>query len=334
MMHWRPRLKPAWLAVLIGSMAAAFIGQAGAADLEHVTVRLDWLAGADHTALFLANARGYYKAAGLEVEIFDGKGSVGTLQAITAGNDTIGLANLSTMAVAVGKGAPLVAIADIVQKAPDGVIALKGSGITKPKDLEGRHWGFIPDDSGARLFPAFAAKTGINVDTIKKTQLSYSTVYSSLIDGNVDFTNGWVTVDALKVAKVKPIEPPLVYADYGVNMLGTGIFVTKTTLVTKADVLKRFLAATVHGAEDVQQDSNAAIDAVMAARPASDRAILTEELKLMQDYFHTPNSKGHVFGWMAPQDWQQTAELSQQYFGLPASIKTTDLYTNDLLPSQ
>ena len=59
--------------------------------------------------------------------------------------------------IAIGKGVPLVSIAGIVQKAPDAVIALKGTGILKPKDIEGKRWAFIPDDSGARIFPAFAA---------------------------------------------------------------------------------------------------------------------------------------------------------------------------------
>ena len=321
------------VALAAGLMLAA-LSQTDAAELQHVSVRLDWLAGADHAALFLAKARGFYKDAGLDVELNDGKGSLASLQAITAGNDDIGLASLSTMAIAVGKGVPLVAIAGIIQKAPDSVIALKGSGITSPKDLEGKRWGFIPDDAGARMFPAFAAANNIDVSTITKIQISYSTLYSSLIDGNVDFVCAWASPDAFKIAKIKPIEPPIIYADHGVNTLGTGIFVTKDTLAKKADMLKAFLAATVRGAAEAEKNPDAAIDAIIAERPSTDRAILAEEYSHLHEWLHTPNSQGHVFGWMADADWQQTIQLLTKYFDLPSTVKVADVYTNDVLPSE
>lgn len=321
------------ISLAAGLLAATLGGQAVLAQsAQHVTVRLDWLPGADHTSIFLANERGYYKKAGIDLEIHDGTGSVATIQAVGSGGDMIGLASLSQVALAVGKGVPLIAIAGIVQKAPDSIVALKGSGILKPKDIEGKRWGFVPSDSGARIFPAFAAANGIDESKITKIQLSYSTIYTSLLQGDVDFITAWASPDAFKIAKKKPIEAPIVFSDYGVNTLGTGIFVTRDTFAKHEKMLRAFIRETVRGAEEAQKDPTAAIDAIMKARPSTDRSILVEEFNHLHEYLHTSNSQGHTFGWMAPADWEQTVTLLRKYFALPDSIKPAQLYTDALFP--
>jgi NitT/TauT family transport system substrate-binding protein len=321
------------ISLAAGLIAATLGGRAVLAEsMEHVTLRLDWLPGADHTSIYLAKERGYYAKAGIDLEIHNGTGSVGTIQSVGGGGDMIGLASLSQVALAVGKDVPLIAIAGIVQKAPDSIVALKGSGIVKPKDVEGKRWGFVPTDSGARIFPAFAAANGIDMNKITKIQLSYSTIYTSLLNGDVDFITAWASPDALKIAKKKPIEPPIVFADYGVNTLGTGIFVTRDTFAKHKEMLRKFIAATLHGAEEAQKNPTEAIDAVMKAAPGTDRSILVEEFNHLPEYLHTPNSKGHMFGWMAPADWVQTITLLRKYFALPETIKPTDVYTDELFP--
>jgi NitT/TauT family transport system substrate-binding protein len=307
---------------------------ARADEPAHVTLRLDWLPTGYHAPLFLGVARGIYTAHGIDLQINDGKGSAATIQAVAGGSDTIGLASLSTMALAVSKGVPLVAVAGMIQKMPDAVISLKGSGIETPKDLEGKRYAFVPDDAGARLFPAFAGGAGIDFDKIQKVQVGYATIYSTLLQGNADFITGWAFTDALKIAKQKPIGTLIGFADHGVNMFSTGFIVTPDTLEHRAPLLKAFLAATAESFAAADKDPVAAVDAMMAARPTSDRDLMLEEFKLTPPYLHTANSAGHPFGWMAPADWDQTRALLQKYFGMNDTGPTTQFYTDDLIAAQ
>ena len=217
------------LGVFAGALAVASASTLRAQSLEKVSIRLDWLPGADHSALFLAKERGYYKDQGLDVEILAGQGSVTTLQLIGAGNQTIGLASLSALALAASKGAPVIGIAGIMQRAPESVITLKTSGITKPSDLEGKKFGAVPGDQAQRLFDAFAEKNKIDMSKIKKIAVNHASMYSSLISGDIDFIAAWAVPDGTKVNKVKPINPPMMFSDSGINTLGTGIFITKDT---------------------------------------------------------------------------------------------------------
>jgi NitT/TauT family transport system substrate-binding protein len=303
-----------------------------AQSLEKVSVRLDWLPGADHSALFLAKERGYYKDQGLDVEILPGQGSVTTLQLIGAGNQTIGLASLSALALAASKGAPVIGIAGIMQRAPESVITLKTSGITKPSDLEGKKFGAVPGDQAQRLFDAFAEKNKIDMSKIKKIAVNHASMYSSLISGDIDFIAAWAVPDGTKVNKVKPINPPMMFSDSGINTLGTGIFVTKDTAEKKADVIKRFMIATQKGAADAEKDPVAAVAAVHNANPETDPEILAEEMKTLPRFLHTDNSTGKPYGWVAKEDLVQTIAIQEKYFGMREGMKPDDIYTDKFFP--
>ncbi|MBS0222462.1 MAG: ABC transporter substrate-binding protein [Proteobacteria bacterium] len=306
---------------------------ARAQSRQSATLRLDWTPSGYHAPYFLALSRGFYKEQGIDIQIFDGKGSLSTLTAISEGSDTIGIASLATVALGISQGRPLLAIGGMIQTMPDSVISLKGSGITKPKDLEGKTWGYNPDDYSTRLFPAFAAAAGFDASKVKKIQLSHAIVHTSLLQGKIDFMIGWEFTDALRVARQKPIERPIKYADYGVNMLGGGLFVSKKTAAENPALLRSFMAATAKGFKEGLKDPQAAVAALAAARPSSDRELLLEQLNRTPPYLHTKNSAGKGFGYMAQADWEQTLVLMKQAFEtFKGDLKPNDVYTDDFLP--
>ena len=327
------RLRPAiafagFLFVACGgsSSPADSSGTQAAAGLEKISVRLDWLAGAYHAPLFVALERGYYKEAGLDVQISNGQGSISTLQVVGSGNDTIGLANISALTLAAAKGLPVVAIAGLIQRAPEAVISLESAGIRSPADLEGKRWGAVAGDEAQRLFVAFAEKNGIDMKKIHKVSLNHSAAITSLLNGDVDFICAWALQDGLKVAKVKAISPPMLFAESGLNTLGTSFFVTRDTLAAKGDALRRFIKATARGAEAVTSEPAVGVDAVMRARPEGSRDVLAEEIAGLPPYLHTPASEGHPFGWLAPTDVDEMLKVMKAYYELPSDITADRIY--------
>ena len=159
-------------------------------------------------------------------------------------------------------------------------------------------------------------------------------MYSALLQNNVDFVTGWASGDALNIARQKPIEPPIVFADHGLNILGTGLIVTAETARRRGRLLRGFLVATLRAAEEADRSPEAGIDAIMQARPLIDRAILTDQARQIADFRHTKNTKGHSFGWMAKADWEGTQEVLEKYFDLPPGLDINRLYTNEFLPTQ
>jgi len=316
----------AWLGALVVLVATA--APAPAAPLEKVSVRLDWLAGAYHAPLFVAKERGYYAAQGLDVQISNGQGSISTLQVVGSGNDTIGLANLSALAMAASRGVPITAIAGLIQRAPEAVISLKSSGIKSPKDLEGKRWGAVAGDEAQRLFVAFAARNHVDIRKIRKITLNHSAAITSLLNGDVDFICAWALQDGLKIARVKPINEPMLFAESGLNTLGTSFFVTQKTMAAKPDILRKFILATRQGAADVAKDPKAAVDAILRARPEGDRTVLASEIAGVPAYLRTKNSAEKPFGWLAKEDVDGMLSVMRDYYELPASVTADRIYTN------
>lgn len=327
-----PSFKARILKILAGLIAIAPISSVVSAA-DTVTLRLDFLPQGYHAPLFYGVAKGFYKDQGIDLEIADGKGSNASLQSVAAGNDMIVLANYGTMAQSTTQGMPLIAIGGLIQKLPDGILSLKGSGITKPKDLEGKA-GAIPATSAVfKIFPAFASAAGVDLSKIKIVQMGPGATNAALLQGQVDFTTGWAFTQGVQIGQHKPLEPPMLMADYGINILSVGFVVKSDTAASKGDILKRFMAATAKSYEDGLKNPEASIQAMFDARPQADKESALGQLKLFPSYLQTDRSKGRPFGWTSKEDWVQTVDILKKYFDVTATIDVDKIYTNQFVPA-
>jgi NitT/TauT family transport system substrate-binding protein len=320
----------AFVGVLISLFAQLAVGHTQPA-LQPATLRLDWLPSGQQVPFYLAKARGYYADAGIDLRILDGKGSAATVQAIASNADMFGFASLDTAALLASKGAGIVAVMGITQKSPNAVIALAGTGIRRPQDLVGKQVALVPDGAAAKLFPSLLRVNGIAADSIKVVQVGYATLYSTLLQHNADAIVAF-DIDGVKVEQKHPIEPPMLYADYGLNSLGAGIIVNKKTLAEEPDLVRKFLLATVKGVADTVKDPQAATKALLEIRSEADPATILGGAKLTEGHLFTKNSQGHPIGWIAKEDWEATAEVLKASFGAAADADFSSFYTNDYLP--
>src|SRR5580704_8665106 len=151
----------------------ACLSFAGAAQAnEPVSFLLNWVAGGDHAPYYYAQKMGWYKDAGIDLTLLQGKGSMVAAQAAGAGANTFGLADMTTIMVAIGKGADEVAVMNVYANYPGGFYWLKSSGITSVKDLAGKKVGNPPGDAARSLWPALAKANGVDPDAITWVNLS------------------------------------------------------------------------------------------------------------------------------------------------------------------
>jgi len=72
---------------------------------DAVSFRLNWYMGGAHAPFFLGKERGFYRDAGIDLTINEGRGSANTAQVVAAGTDTFGLADSSSVMRLVSKDA-------------------------------------------------------------------------------------------------------------------------------------------------------------------------------------------------------------------------------------
>jgi NitT/TauT family transport system substrate-binding protein len=315
---------------LIGALAAPL---AYAQDLTKVTLRLAFTAGGIDAPFFVALGKGYFKDEGLDVTIVDGDGSTGTIAAVGNGSVQFGNAGLGALAQASANGHfdNITAVFDDVQKDPTSIISLKGSGISKPKDLEGKRFATDAGNLSDGMIGAFAAVNGVDMNKIKIIITDADS--QALLKGDVDFVNEWANPDGDHIAKFHEIEPPMLFADWGVNLLGSSVIVRKDFLAANENVVKGFLKAVYKAHDDVVANPDEALKYFMQYRPDFDSKAIAEEINVMEKYRHTARSEGKPFGYVDPADLKQTIDLLEQFAGIPKGYVTPDMvYTDKYLP--
>ncbi|SLN56463.1 ABC transporter substrate-binding protein [Roseisalinus antarcticus] len=304
-------------------------------DLTEIRLRLAWVTGGVDAPFFVAQEKGYFAEQGLDVDIVDGNGSTGTIQAVGAGDFEIGIAGIGALAQAQqGSGADsLIAVAGLVQKDPSSIIALEGSGITTPADLEGKRFGTDAGNFEDGMIRAFAEANDVDMEMVDIIIINGGADRVALLNGDVDFINGWANPDGDKVAAMHPIEDPILFADYGVNILGSSVIVQKSYLEENPEVVEGFLAAIIQAKADVEADPEAARDMIMENRPDADPDAILEQIIVMQKYEHTAASEGMPFGTVMEEDITLTIDLLETYAGMEPGLTPDDIYTGAYLPA-
>jgi NitT/TauT family transport system substrate-binding protein len=109
-----------------------------AGPLKQVSMTLDWVFQGPNVGFMLAQDKGFYREAGLDVAIAPGKGSVSTAQLVANKATQIGFADGYVVGNGVAKGMGLRSVGSIFRRNPAAVMVLADSSIKTPKDLEGK----------------------------------------------------------------------------------------------------------------------------------------------------------------------------------------------------
>lgn len=321
---------------LVVAAIALTAGAVQAQGKEKVVLLLNWYTYSEHAPFYLGKARGYFDHEGIDLDIQEGRGSGVTVQAVAAGTAAFGYADVPTMIKAASKGAPVIAVGVALQTSPMSVMGFAEKNIRKPQDIKGKTVAVTPGDSMSQIWPLFLKKTGLEQSEFKTVAGDAQTKLNAVINGRADLLLGYVMDQAIKLqdAVHKPVYA-IRFADYGVNMVSSGIIVQKDYLKAHEDVVKRFLRAATRSLEDAAKDPAAAVDAMLKANPKSgvrDTAIIG--MKETARLYKGPDNPHDRPLRVGAKNMAETLALLTEYGGVDKSAagKAADYYTNAYLP--
>ena len=301
------------------------------AEKEKITFVLDWTPNTNHTGLYVAEEKGYFDEAGLEVNIVQPPED-GAEALVGSGKAQFCVGFQDTMISAItGKNAlPITAVAAILQHNTSGIISRKGEGMDRPKGLEGKKYATwdIPIEK-ATLKQVVEDDKG----DFSKVKLIPSTVtdeVSALKSKSVDaiwIFYGWAGI-AAEQAKLdadyfafKDINPVFDY--YTPVILGNNDWMSKNP-----DTAKKFLAAVKKGYEFATENPDDAADILCKAAPELDKKLVKASQKYMaKQYIADSESWGYIdpARWNAFYNWINKNKLSEE------TLKENQGFTNDYL---
>jgi NitT/TauT family transport system substrate-binding protein len=323
------------LAAACAALAISVATPAMAQGRDKVVLMLNWYLYSEHAPFFLGKERGYFDAENIDLDIQEGRGSGPTIQAVASKSATFGYADVGTMIKVGAKGAPVEAIGVALQKSPMAVMGLTEKNIKKPADIKGKIVAVTPGDSMSQIWPLFLKKTGLKEDDFKTVAGDAQTKLNSVINGQADLLLGYLMDQNIKIqdATRKPVTV-IAFADYGVNLVVSGIIANKDMLKQNPGLAKRFMRAATKAFEDAEKSPEAAVDAMLKANPkAGVRDSLIVGLKLTTPLYHTADTAKNRPFRVSSRDMDESFRLLQEYGGLDKSAgKAEDYYTNAYLP--
>jgi putative hydroxymethylpyrimidine transport system substrate-binding protein len=177
-------MRPPALAVLIGLFLTS---PAGAA--EPLTLLLDWFVNPDHAPIIVAQERGYFADAGLEVEIVAPADPNDPAKLVAAGQADLAIGYQPQLHIQVDQGLPLVRIGTLVATPLNSLVALEAGPVDQIADLAGRKVGFSVGGFEDALLQAMLAEHGLAMTDIELVNVNFA-LSPALLSGQVDAVIG------------------------------------------------------------------------------------------------------------------------------------------------
>ena len=151
--------------ILVVGLIVKFINSNN--NTNATSIRLKWICQAQFAGIYMAEAEGYYKEAGLEVTIDPAGPNISPIQSVASGANEFGIAGTEQVITAIDNGVPIVAVAVIYRETPEALTSLKEENIYEPKDLIGKTVGVVYGDD-ENLYRMFLKNNGINEGDIEE----------------------------------------------------------------------------------------------------------------------------------------------------------------------
>ena len=293
---------------------------------DKVTIQLKWVTQAQFGGYYVAQDKGYYSAAGLDVTIKPGGPDIATPQVIAGGGADVIVDWMPSALASREKGVPLVNIAQIFKKSGMMLTCRKDSGIKSPSDFRGKTLGVwfygneypflswmsqlgIPTKGGSNGVTVL--KQGFNVDPILQKQAECVSTMT--------YNEYWQVVDA----GLSPSELVVYkYEDQGVATLEDGLYVLEKNLRNKAfvDKMARFLRASIKGWKYAADHPDEAADIVLEN---DDTGAQTEkhQRRMMREINKLVGNQPQGIGYLIPADYNRTVKVLMSSDSTPVITK-------------
>ncbi len=301
-----------------------------AASPTKVTVQLDWFPEPEHGGLFQAQAKGWFKEAGLDVTLVPG-GQQGLIvnQAIATGRADIGQGESVTTLLDVHKGLPLLQVAAVFQNDPSVFLLHADNPVRDFKDLDGRK---IMARPGWVFLDYLKQKYAIDF-----TIIPFNFSVSNFIADKEFIQQGFYIAEPFFITQGGAPAPRYLYAwDAGYDSYG--VLIANSAWAKKNPAaLRAFLATYVRGWRDyIEGDPAPAHEALKQANPkntdefmAFSRKMIVDE-KLVVGRDATASSR---VGRLDPARYAtQIKILEDLKLTPPGALKVSDVMSTDYLP--
>jgi len=303
-----------------------------AQTLTPVKVLLDWAWLPYHTTFLVAQEKGYYKEAGLDVQLEQGRGSATTALMLSQGGFDIAHLNVTNAAQMISKGGALKVVGIYQHKTGAAFIGIKGKvKLDGPQSLKGIKIGSTPGGSDGLSLKVFTAANKMKLTDLNVVALDANAKTAALFGGTIDAVSGDSPAFNAYVRATNQQPETMQLSDFGVPLIGFGFAANNAYLAKNPEVVRKFLAATRKGFVEAARDYKAACELMQA------KVHLAGTIERCVDYnqgilaLSTPPTDGS-WGQQSSEEWTKLLATLKDAGELFGDKPLTTYYTNDFVP--
>ncbi|SEA32920.1 ABC transporter substrate-binding protein [Rubrimonas cliftonensis] len=319
-----------------GALAAAPLRAQSAMPVKMI---LNWRYQGPQGWFFLAEDRGYFADAGVEMTMDQGSGSGAAVGSVAGGGYDMGFGDINALIqLAADKPEEAPIAVYVMYNRPPFTVAVKAdSDIHTAKDLEGRKLGGAANDGALKLWPAFADVAGIDTSGVEVLNFQPSLREQMLRTGEVEGVFGFVNTIRFS-AMLSGMDPDkeirfINYGDYGMDLYSNALIVSKRLAEEHPEQVRGVVAAIDRGIRDTLADPDAAIDAVARREALIDKRV--EKLRLMatlSDEMGHPEIAEFGLGMPDPERLKKAIDIVVKANGLSRTPALDEVFTDAFLP--
>ncbi|SKC82222.1 ABC-type nitrate/sulfonate/bicarbonate transport system, substrate-binding protein [Maledivibacter halophilus] len=302
-------------------------------ELEKVTFILDYLPNTNHTGIYTALEKGYFKEEGLEVEIIQPASTdIDPLIAKGEGDLGVSFQERVTLARTAKNPLPIKAVAAIIQHNTSGFAAPVEKSIKSPKDFEGKIYGSWGTDLERAFLKTVMEKENADFEKLEILDLETFDFFTS-VKNTVDFQwifYGWDGIAAevkdfpIDFIKLQDVDPKLDFY--------TPVIITNEEMIkNRPEVIRKFLKAATKGYEFAIENPEEAVENLLKHAPETDKEIAVKSQKYLAQEFKKDAER---WGEMKLEIWETFGGWMYENGLLEKELNAKEAFTNEFLPEK
>lgn len=296
---------------------------------EKATLSLDWVPNTNHTGLYVALEKGWYAEEGVDLEIQIPSDPAAALKQVASGHTEFGVSFQEEVTIARSNDIPIVSIAAIIQHNTSAFVALKGRGITRARDFEGKKYASYGLPLERAILKGLMECDGADVDKLEFIDVGFD-AFPALIGEKVDIAWIFLAWDGIQAQNMgKELDVIELYGscvpDYYTPLLISG----EKTIAERPELVHRFLRAASRGYEYAIAHPEESADILLKHSPESDPDLVKPSQAWLSPRYQADAPK---WGVQDPEVWRKFAAWMAENDLLAKEIDPSKAFTNDFLP--
>lgn len=296
-------------------------------ELKEVNVLLDWYPNAVHTYLYAAEEQGYFKEAGLKVNLITPASTDDGIKLVAANKADLAISYPKQVILARGEGIPVKSVGAIVRSPLNQLMVRKDSGVKTLKDLEGKKIGYASFDIDKETVKTMVSAAGADPSKVNFVDVGYDlmpAIETKRVDGII---GGYINHEKLLLEKegieLNTFNP----VDFGVANSYELVFVASDDAIKNNNsTIQAFLGAAKKGFEYTKANPDKALDLVLKAQNKEfplDQEVEKKSLNILLPLMENENGK---FLSQDEEVWSKNIKWLEDKNLLKAKVESKDMF--------